>query len=253
VRITILGCGSSGGVPLIGNNWGVCDPRDPRNRRMRVSILVEEGDTVILVDTSPDMREQMLIHNVQKLTAVLYTHAHADHCHGIDELRSVNWLIKKPVDVYADPATLDELQRRFDYIFRGNRPETFTSPSINAHLINGPFAIGSVRIVPFGQDHGYSRSLGFRFNDFAYSTDVKALDEGAFTALRGVKAWVVDAIREEPHHTHSHLAQTLEWIKIVRPERAWLTHMNEQTDYMKTAAKCPPGVSPAHDGLIIEC
>lgn len=254
MKITILGCGTSGGVPLIGNDWGACDPHNPRNRRNRVSILVEEGDTTLLVDTSPDMRQQLLDCNLKSLTAVLYTHTHADHTHGIDDLRSVNWLIKKPVDVYADPKTMAELEERFDYVFRGSKvPGEFYKPSIVPHVIDGPFQIGGIRITPYMQDHGYVHSLGFRFNDFAYSTDVHTLDEAAFEALKGVKTWVVDCVREKPHPTHSHLAQTLEWIARVKPERAYLTHMNNSLDYAALSAKLPAGVWPAHDGLVIEC
>ena len=251
MKITVLGCGSSGGVPLIGNVWGECNPNDPRNRRTRVSVLVEEGDTMILVDTSPDMRQQLLDCNLQNLTAVLYTHSHADHCHGIDDLRSINWLTKKPVDIFADAMTLQELKHRFSYVF--DPTEKFYKPSINPHLIEGPFLAGNIPVVPFEQNHGYSKTLGFRFRDFAYSTDVHDLDDAAFDALRGIKIWLVDCVRMEPHHTHSHLAQTLAWIEKVKPERAYLTHMNQMMDYAALMATLPKGVEPAYDGLVIEC
>jgi len=253
MKVTVLGCGSSGGVPTIGNNWGLCDPLNPRNRRTRVSILVEEADTSLLVDTSPDMRQQLLACNLQNLTAVLYTHAHGDHSHGIDDLRAVNWLIKKPIDVYADATTLDELRVRFSYIFEPSEPDKFYRPSVNTHPIEGPFQIGPIKIVPFKQNHGPSHTLGFRFNDFAYSTDVKSLDDIAFATLSGIKGWIVDCVREQPPHpTHSHLEQTLGWISRVKPEHAWLTHMNESMDYAKLAAKLPQSVEPAYDGLVIE-
>ncbi|MGE3622417.1 MAG: MBL fold metallo-hydrolase [Bdellovibrionales bacterium] len=253
MKVTLLGCGSSSGVPNIGNYWGACDPRDPRNRRSRVSVLVEQGDTVLLVDASPDMRAQLLAADVKKLDAVLFTHAHADHCHGIDELRSINWLIKKPVDIYADADTLKELETRFAYIFEGTKPDIFHRPSVTRHLITGPFKVGGISIVPFTQDHGYGTTLGFRFGAFAYSTDVKRLDETAFKILEGIDVWIVDCVREEPHATHSHLAQTLEWIARVKPKRAYFTHMNETLDYATLSAKLPPGVWPGHDGLVIEC
>ncbi|MDP9128238.1 MAG: MBL fold metallo-hydrolase [Pseudomonadota bacterium] len=251
MKITVLGCGSSGGVPLVGNDWGTCDPNEPRNRRTRVSILVEQGDTTLLVDTSPDMRQQLLDCQLTNLTAVLYTHSHADHCHGIDDLRGVNWLTKKPVDIYADSKTMSELEQRFSYVF--NPAEHFYKPAVHAHRIDGPFAIGGIDVVPFMQNHGYVHSLGFRFGDFAYSTDVKTLDEAAFQTLAGIKVWIVDCVREAPHPTHSHLAQTLEWIARVKPARAFLTHMNHMMDYADIMTKLPPGVWPAHDGLIIEC
>ena len=254
MKITILGCGSSGGVPLIGNNWGACDPGDPRNRRSRVSILVEDGNAALLVDTSPDMRQQLLTANVQKISAVLYTHAHADHCHGIDDLRSVNWLMDKPVPIYGDDTTLNDLQIRFPYVFKGSSvPGHFYRPSVETHRINGPFEVDGVKVVPFRQDHGHGHSLGFRFGDFAYSTDVHKLDEAAFSALAGVTLWVVDCVREEPHPTHSHLAQTLEWIERVNPDRAYLTHMSHTLDYAKLEAKLPARVRPAYDGLVLTC
>ena len=254
MKVTVLGCGSSGGVPLIGNDWGACNPTNPRNRRTRVSILVEQGDDVLLVDTSPDMRQQLLTANVRKLTAVLYTHAHADHCHGIDDLRSVNWLIQKPVPVYGDSTTLKELQERFPYVFSGSKvPGHFFKPAIEPHVINSAFEVGGLSIQPFVQDHGYGTTLGFRFGDFAYTTDAHKLDDAAFDALKGIKYWLVDCVREEPHHTHSHLEQTLEWIARVKPQQAYLTHMNQSLDYDALKAKLPAGVEPAYDGLVIEC
>ena len=253
MKITVLGCGSSGGVPLIGGNWGACDPHNPRNRRTRVSILVEQADTTLLVDTSPDMRQQLLDCGLKKLDAVLYTHAHADHAHGIDELRSINWLTQKPVDIYADPKTMEELATRFAYIFKGAGAGNYYKPSVTPHEITGPFSVGSIAVTPFTQNHGAINSLGFRFGDFAYSTDVHALDDAAFETLRGVKIWLVDCVRPEPHPTHSHLEQTLAWIEKVKPARAYLTHMNHQMDYADLMATLPKGVEPAYDGLVIPC
>lgn len=252
MKITILGCGSSGGVPLIGNNWGACDPDNPRNLRTRVSVLVEKGSTALLVDTSPDMRAQLLAVDCKKLDAVLFTHSHADHSHGIDELRSINFITRKPVDVYADATTMQELKTRFDYIFNGTS-DKFYKPSATPHIINGAFELGGINITPFAQQHLNMQTLGFRFDDFAYSTDVKTLDEAAFAALKGVKAWVVDCVRREPHPSHSHLAQTLEWIAKIKPQQAYLTHMNQSMDYATLAAELPAGVAPAYDGLVIEC
>ena len=253
MKVTILGCGSSGGVPLIGNNWGNCDPANPYNRRMRPSILIENNDDTILIDTSPDMRQQLLACNLQKLTAVIYTHSHADHCHGIDDLRSVNWLTRQPIEVYSNKLTLDQIQQRFSYIFKSDDPNVFYTPSINLHAVDGPFTIGTTPIIPFEQDHGHVVSLGFRIGDFAYSTDVKHLDKAAFDCMAGIKAWVVDCVRELPHPKHSHLEQTLMWIDRVKPDRAVLTHMNETLDYATLWAKLPQGVVPAHDGMVIEC
>ena len=254
MKVTVLGCGSSGGVPLIGDDWGACDPKEPRNRRSRVSVVVEERATALLVDTSPDLRQQLLAAKMGKLSAILYTHAHADHCHGIDDLRSVNWLTQKPVPVYADAATMQELEERFSYIFKGSKvPGHFYKPSIEPRIVDGPFEVEGIRVVPFRQDHGYGHTLGYRFGSFAYTTDAHSLDDAAFDALRGVKIWIVDCVREQPHPTHSHLAQSLAWIERVKPERAYLTHMNQTMDYATLMAKLPKGVEPAYDGLVLQC
>ncbi len=252
MKITVLGCGGSGGVPLIGNDWGDCDPQEPKNRRLRPSILVQQDNTTILVDTTPDMRQQLLNADVKDMTAILYTHAHADHTHGFDDIRYLNTLLQKPIDVWADAATGTELRHRFAYAFQHREPEKFYRPTVALNEINGPFTVGDVKIIPFRQDHGLAgESRGFRFGDFAYSTDVRLLDEAAFNVLAGVKVWVVDGLREEAHPSHSHISQTLEWIARVKPERAFLTHMNERTDYRKTLARLPNGVEPAWDGLVI--
>lgn len=253
MKVTVLGCGSASGLPLIGNDWGKCDPDNPRNRRTRASVLVEVNDQSILIDTSPDMRQQLLHRSMHDIAAVLYTHAHADHCHGIDELRTVNWQAKRAIPIYADAETLGHLTQRFPYIFGGEAPSVYYKPAVEVHAITGVFDVAGQHIIPFVQQHGTENTLGFRLGDFAYSTDVNRLDDAAFVALEGVKVWVVDCIREEEHHTHSHLAQTLAWIARVKPERAYLTHMNATLDYEALLAKCPPGVWPAYDGLVIEC
>ncbi|MER2519109.1 MAG: MBL fold metallo-hydrolase [Bdellovibrionales bacterium] len=256
MKVTVLGCGSSGGVPLIGNRWGLCDPQEPRNRRSRASVLIEDSKTVALVDMTPDARTQLLACDLQDLTAVLFTHAHADHCHGIDELRSLNWLTGKPIDIFAGQETLEELRARFPYALGETRSpgrSAFYKPTMVTHVIEGAFAVNGLRVLPFAQKHGPIQSLGFRFGAFAYSTDVSELGEAAFAVLEGVRYWVVDAVRREPHPTHTHLARTLDWIARVRPERAWLTHMNETMDYQALLKELPSHVQPAHDGLVIEC
>lgn len=231
--------------------WGTCDPTEAKNRRRRVSILVQQGNTTVLVDTSPDMREQLLDAGIYRLDGVLYTHGHADHTHGIDDLRSVNYYLDGALDIYAAPGTLSELQQRFAYTFRP-RTESGYRPSLVGNAITGPFTIGDIDIEPFDQIHGHQTTLGFRFGSVAYSTDVNALPEAAFSALEGVKVWIVDCLGERPHPTHSHLAQTLEWIERVKPERAILTHMNQYLDYRTLCAKLPQGVEPGYDGLVIE-
>jgi phosphoribosyl 1,2-cyclic phosphate phosphodiesterase len=253
MRVTVLGCGPSTGVPVIGGNWGRCDPHDPRNRRRRVSVLVEVGGVVILIDTSPDLREQLLDAGVTRIDAVVLTHAHADHLHGIDDLRSVNRLMRKAIPLYADARTLAEIGSRFGYVLKPiEQPGHYYRPTLEPHEIVGPFEIRGISVLPFAQDHGFSTTLGLRIGRFAYSTDVTELDDYAFAALEGVELWVVDCLRREPHPTHSHLAKTLSWIGRVRPRRAVLTHMDQSLDYRELRAELPSGVEPGQDGLVIE-
>ncbi|MEJ0063822.1 MAG: MBL fold metallo-hydrolase [Alphaproteobacteria bacterium] len=251
MKITVLGCGGSGGVPTVAGDWGVCDPNEPKNNRTRPSILVEDEDITLLVDTTPDMRAQLLRARPEKISAILYTHAHADHMHGFDDIRYLNLRQQKPMDIYADAVTLAEIRHRFAYAFLHKEEGKFFRPAVVCHEITGAMQFGSMTVRPFVQDHGHSESLGFRFGDFAYSTDAKNLDEAAFKALEGIKTWIVDAVRDEPHMTHSHLEQTLEWIARVKPERAYITHMNQTLDYNDLKRRLPPGVEPAYDGLEI--
>lgn len=257
MKVTLLGCGGSGGVPLAGGepggSWGACDPSNPKNRRRRVSILIEAEGTRVLVDTSPDLRAQLIDNEVTSLDAVIYTHDHADHVHGVDELRYLTYVKQGPIDAYMDTTTRRSLTRRFDYIFTSScDPKNPYRPMLNDRLIEGPFSVGPVPVLPFTQQHGGTTSLGLRFGDIAYSTDASALDEAAFQALEGIKIWIVDCLRYEPHPTHSHFAQSLEWIERVKPERAVLTHLNHQVDYEDLKSRCPPGVEPGYDGLILE-
>lgn len=253
MKITILGCGSSMGVPVVGNEgWGDCDPAEPKNRRTRVSILVEQGPTRLLVDTPPDLREQLLAARVDRVDAVLFTHGHADHLHGIDDLRAVNLVRGAKLDAYADATTMKTIQERFDYVFEPIKGDFFYKPTLVPNVIDGPFEIGGIRIQSFVQDHGFSKSLGYRFGRIAYSTDVVTLDEQAFEILAGVELWIVDAFRLKPHATHTHLARTLEWIERVKPKRAVLTHMSPAMDYHRVKAMVPAHVEPAYDGMVIE-
>ena len=249
----MLGCGPSTGIPAIGPDWGACDPNDPRNRRRRASLLIECRGTTVLIDTSPDLRAQLLDAKVARLDAVIMTHAHADHLHGIDDIRSLNRLMKQAIPLYADRATLAEISRRFDYVFAPAPADgLYYKPALTPHPIEGPFVAAGLPIVPFVQDHGYSTTLGFRIGPLGYSTDVAELDDAAFAVLAGIELWIVDCLRYEPHTTHSHLAKTLAWIARVKPTHAALTHMDRQLDYRELAARLPPGVEPGRDGLIFE-
>jgi phosphoribosyl 1,2-cyclic phosphate phosphodiesterase len=249
VKVTVLGCGASLGVPIVGGSWGLCDPDEPKNRRRRASILVEEGGTTLLIDTSPDMRMQLLDAGVGSVDAVLWTHPHADHLHGINDLRGLSLTGHKRVPGYAGRDTLDEIHRAFGYIVAGDKGYR---PILEAHEITGPFRIGPLAVTPFQQEHQVMKTLGFRFGAFAYSTDVVELDEAAFAALAGVRVWMVDCLREEPHPTHSHLARSLDWIARLRPERAVLTHMSHHADYRTLTGKLPAGVELAYDGMVLD-
>ncbi len=263
IKVRILGCGSSGGVPRIGPNWGECDPGNPRNRRSRCSLLVERiagsgKATSVLVDTSPDMREQLLAAEVSRLDAVLYTHDHADQVHGVDDLRQICYAMKQRVPVYMDPPTTDTLTRRFDYCFEqaanSGYPAILDARKMptpgTEFVIDGPG--GALPVIAIDQEHGPAvRSLGFRFGDIAYSPDVSLLPEESFAFLRGLKVWIVDALRIEPHPTHAHLARTLEWIERLKPERAILTNMHISLDYAALENQLPKGVEPAHDGQVL--
>lgn len=249
MRVTVLGCGTSGGVPRITGDWGVCDPNEPRNRRRRSSVTVEALGTRIVIDTTPDLREQCLDAEIRQIDAVLYTHEHADHVNGIDDLRAFMFVRGEQVPAYGDAHTMALLQQRFDYVFDG----ADGYPAIcSAHVIDGPFRVGNIPVTPFVQDHGGMETLGFRIGDFAYSTDLNGLPEAAKDKLRGLDVWIVDALKRTPHPTHSHLSQTLSWIKELRPRRAYLTHMTWDMDYRTLMAELPAGVEPAYDGLVLE-
>jgi phosphoribosyl 1,2-cyclic phosphate phosphodiesterase len=253
MKITMLGCGPSTGVPAIGPDWGACDPSDPRNRRRRASLLIESRGKTVLIDTSPDMREQLLDAGVSNLDAVIMTHAHADHLHGLDDLRALNRSMRHAIPLYANATTMAEIERRFAYaLVPIPAGEFFYKPTITPELIDGSFTVAGLPVVPFVQDHGYSTTLGFRIGALGYSTDVVELDDTAFAALAGVDVWIVDCLRYEVHTTHSHLDKTLAWIERVKPRRAVLTHMDRQLDFGQLSARLPPGVEPGRDGLVIE-
>lgn len=252
MRVTLLGCGTSSGVPRIGNDWGDCDPAEPRNRRRRASILVRSETTTILVDTSPDMREQLLDAGIDAVDGVIWTHDHADHCHGIDDLRQLFHARGRPVDGYARAATLASLETRFAYAFAGRDgyPSTVTG-----HLLDDQLTIGDIVIRTVDQPHGSITSAGLRFErgDMAvgYSTDFNELTSDMAALFEDLDLWVVDALRYRPHPTHPHLDATLGWIDRLTPSRAVLTHMDQSMDYRTLAATLPRGIEPGFDGMDI--
>lgn len=258
VKVTILGCGGAGGVPSISAGFGKCDPANPRNQRRRASILVQDGHSTVLVDTSPDLRVQLLDIQCRHLDGVLITHPHADHIHGLDELREVNRAMNGPIDIYSDAETLRTLETRFGYAFEGLPPDapSIFKPLLIAHdigeTLSETFMVKTVQVRAFRQSHGWSPSLGFRFGDIAYSTDVHELPDEAKEVIRGCAVWIVGALTDVPHPTHAHLDKALGWIEELKPRRAVLTHLGTRLDYDAVNARCPVGVTAAYDGMVIE-
>lgn len=260
LSFTILGCGSSAGVPRIGSGWGACDPHNPKNRRRRCSLLIERtgpaGVTRVLVDTSPDLREQLLDAGVNHIDGVLYTHEHADHTHGIDDLRALALHQRRRIDVYVDPATSASLHQRFGYCFT-TPPGSSYPPILREHGLEPGLSVsidgagGAITALPILQNHGDIASLGFRFGSLAYSCDLNGLPPESVAALSGLDTWIVDALRHTPHPSHWSLAETLDWIERIRPRRAILTNMHVDLDYAALAARLPPHVEPAFDGMCI--
>ncbi|MCC7426019.1 MAG: MBL fold metallo-hydrolase [Alphaproteobacteria bacterium] len=255
LSVTILGCGGSGGVPLIGGDWGVCDPAEPRNRRLRPSILVGHPGGRLLVDSTPDLRQQLLDAGVGEVDAVVYTHAHADHVSGLDDLRIVNRRIRRVLPAYGAAGTLDEIARRFDYAFvKDDGPVGFWRPALlPLPVVPGSrFTAAGLEIETIVQDHGVMASLGLRIGRFAYSTDVVRLEAAALAALAGLDTWIVGCFQRRPHKTHAHVAQVLEWVALLRPRRTILTHMGPDLDWAWMRANLPPGVEAAYDGMRLE-
>jgi phosphoribosyl 1,2-cyclic phosphate phosphodiesterase len=255
---TILGCGSSGGVPRLGGHWGECDPNEPKNARQRCSLLVEristDGKTAVLIDTSPDLRRQLLDAHVGALDAVVYTHDHADHVHGIDDLRMVVFNMRKRLPIWADKTTQATLRARFGYTFE-QVPGTLYKPILEMHDMNGPVTIegagGTITLTPFLVDHGPIEANGFRIGNLAYLPDVSAMNDAAWQAVSGLDYWIVDALRRNPHPTHSHLSQTLEWIERAAPTRAVLTNMHVDLDYATVCTETLEHITAAYDGMQI--
>lgn len=255
---TILGCGSSGGVPRLGGNWGDCDPSEPKNRRQRCSMLVERvtsnGKTSVLIDTSPDLRNQLLNAEVGTLDGVVYTHDHADHTHGIDDLRMIVFNMRKRLPIWADATTQITLRKRFGYTFE-QVPGTLYKPILEMNDMTGPVSItgdgGTITLSPFLVDHGPILANGFRIENLVYLPDVSAMNETAWEKVNDLDMWIVDALRREPHPTHSHLDQTLDWIKRAAPKKAILTNMHNDLDYQTVCAETPDHITAAFDGMQI--
>ena len=256
MKLRVLGSGASSGTPAIDWGWGACDPSNPKNRRTRPSILVETDDTRVLVDTPPELREQLLAAAVSTVDAVVYTHAHADHLHGIDDLRAINRARMAPLDAYADAQTLEVIRTRFPYVLEPlvEGASFYYKPTLVPHVIadRQAFMIGSIPVIAFEQSHGFSTTLGFRFGSVAYTTDVVELPEHAFDILEGVETWIIGTLVDRPHKTHCDVAQALAWIRRINPERAILSHLGTDLDYATLLARLPEGVEPAYDGMVIE-
>lgn len=260
MRLTVLGCGSSGGVPRIGNKWGACDPSNAKNRRRRCAVLVERfgshGVTRVLIDTPCDIREQLLDAGVDQVDAVLFTHDHADHTHGIDDLRVLAYNAKHRVPVYFDAATRDNMLTRFGYCFL--QPEGSSYPPILVpHGLEAGKMVriggkgGVIEALPILQDHGDISSLGFRFANVVYSPDISGIPASSQPHFEGLDVWIVDALRYIPHPSHFAVHQALEWIDVLLPKRAILTHLHIDLDFDTLSSELPAGVEPAFDGMTI--
>ena len=250
MKITILGCGASGGVPLITGEWGSCNPNNPKNRRRRASVLIQTNGKNILIDTSPDLRMQLLDAGIDNIDLVLYTHDHADHISGLDDLRQIYAKYRQPIPAYADHGSLTRLRKSFRYALVTLDP--LYPAFLEGRELEDVIDFEGIQIISYLQYHGHRSSFGFRIGDFAYSTDLIELPEESYDVLQGVKIWVVDCLRDEPHISHSNVEQTLKMIKKVKPEQAILTHMTHHLDYDDLNARTPSHVTPAYDGMILD-
>lgn len=257
MRVTLLGCGTSVGVPAVGRaGWGACDPTDPRNRRQRCAVLVQSQTTNVLVDAGPDIRNQLLPLGLQKIDALLITHTHSDHVAGLDDLRAFYWPDRAELPVHTTEQHASDICTRFPYLFerKSSSPSYFVPPMrVETVEAGSKIEVGDLGIDIFHQDHGNVTSLGFMFNGkFAYSTDVVGLSDEALGMIEGVPLWIVEALREAPHQSHSHYEQTFGWIQRVKPDRAVLTHLGLEADYQTLAGICPENTEPGVDGMVFE-
>jgi len=257
MKVTIMGAGGSAGVPVPGTGWGKCDPSNPKNNRTRPSVLFETNGKCLLVDTSPDLRAQLLSAEVSHLDGVIYTHAHADHLHGIDDLRGINRAMARAIPVYADALTLENIERRFEYVLKP-LPEWsdgyYFKPTLEPHLITAgeKIDVAGVSVATFDQDHGYSRTIGLRIGNVGYTTDLVHLPEFGFEALEGVHTWIIGVFTDREHPTHVNVENALRWVERVEPEHAVLTHLGPDLDFGALTKILPRGVEAAYDGMVID-
>ncbi|MEL6964126.1 MAG: MBL fold metallo-hydrolase [Pseudomonadota bacterium] len=253
MKVTVLGCGTSSGVPMIGCRCAVCTSDDPRNKRRRCAIAVQSNDTTILIDTPPELRLQCVEAGIDRIDAVLFTHAHADHVNGLDDLRGFNVVQNKSLDAIADAGVLERIKSRFDYAFQPRDPKGhWWRPCLNPVQMDGPFMVGDILVRPIVQQHGRSPSWGFRIGNFAYSPDVNGFPPESFEALEGLDVWMIDCLRDKPHPSHAHVDMTMGWIERLKPKRAILTHMSHELDFSELEARLTDGIEPAVDGMVIE-
>ena len=259
MRVTILGCGGSAGVPHIGGkdgngDWGACDPTEPRNRRSRSSVLLQWDNFNLLVDTSPDLRTQLLGCQIARVDAVLFTHTHADHVAGVDEVRILNRIIQKPLPAYITATSLTYMHQRYEYVLRPHPGGFFYRPVLDPIVIapGDTVKIGGRKFQIFEQDHEVTKSIGFRVGNFAYSTDVIRVADSVFDLLAGIDTWVLAAFQRKPHFTHLNVDQALEWSKRVGSRRTVLTHMGNDLDWAWLQKRLPAGAEAGYDGMAIE-
>jgi len=252
MRITFLGTGTSNGIPVIGCNCSVCTSPDLRDQRTRTSALVEADGRTLLIDTSPELRLQAVANRLSRIDAVLYTHAHADHVAGFDDLRSFNYLNQAPLDVYTDELTGVLLRERFAYAFENPFPFYGGKPDLRLHVFDGPFSAVGVEVVPFQVGHGRWTVTGFRFGPLVYLTDAKVVPPAAIDAMRGAEVLVINALRDDPHPVHLSIPEALEIIDEVRPRRAYLTHLSHDISHAELSARLPDNIQVAYDGLVVD-